>query len=49
VGAGSELVTAKCSPCHGVKKMLYLGAPLTPDQAKSVVDYRRTNDSAGKS
>jgi hypothetical protein len=45
VGAGSELVTAN----HGVKKMLYLGAPLTPDQAKSVVDYRGTNYSAGKS
>jgi mono/diheme cytochrome c family protein len=56
---GSDLVTAKCSLCHGVdrviaakrsrgqwdtivKKMTYLGAPVTADQAKTIVTYLST-------
>ena len=58
--AGSALISAKCSICHGVDRvisvnrprtqwtaivarMVYLGAPLTPDQSKAVVDYLSTN------
>jgi len=60
-GNGSDLVTQKCSLCHGldritattrtraqwtaiVNRMIYLGAPLTTDETKTIVDYLSTND-----